>query len=129
MIEDAKRDPDELTTLNSFLDGTGEREAFQAVAIKEVIAWRLAEQIFVLFQWPSASPPNAERLNTATPRCKWRIWTARIRGERRARAATHYTRCAKYPGATTQNVSLRSENETNISQSEALWLRCEMPSL
>jgi antitoxin HicB len=32
-----------FTTLDSFLDGEGTREAFQAVAIKEVLAWQIAE--------------------------------------------------------------------------------------
>lgn len=30
-----------LTTLDSFLEAEGTREAFQAVAIKEVLAWQL----------------------------------------------------------------------------------------
>lgn len=33
----------DLSTLDDFLDGEGVREAFQAVAIKEVLAWRMGE--------------------------------------------------------------------------------------
>jgi antitoxin HicB len=32
-----------LTTLEDFLEGEGTREAFQAVAIKEVLAWQISE--------------------------------------------------------------------------------------
>jgi predicted XRE-type DNA-binding protein len=32
-----------LTTLDEFLDSEGTREAFQAVAIKEVLAWQIEE--------------------------------------------------------------------------------------
>jgi antitoxin HicB len=32
-----------LTTLDGFLEGEGTREAFQAVAIKEVLAWQISE--------------------------------------------------------------------------------------
>jgi antitoxin HicB len=32
-----------LTTLDDFLESEGTREAFQAVAIKEVLAWQISE--------------------------------------------------------------------------------------
>jgi antitoxin HicB len=32
-----------LTTLDEFLESEGDREAFQAVAIKEVLAWQISE--------------------------------------------------------------------------------------
>src|SRR3954470_22912608 len=32
-----------LTTLDDFLEGEGKREEFEAVAIKEVLAWQIAE--------------------------------------------------------------------------------------
>jgi antitoxin HicB len=32
-----------LTTLDDFPEGEGTREPFQAVAIKEVLAWRISE--------------------------------------------------------------------------------------
>jgi antitoxin HicB len=32
-----------FSTLDDFLEGEGTREAFQAVAIKEVLAWQIAE--------------------------------------------------------------------------------------
>jgi antitoxin HicB len=32
-----------LTTLDEFLESEGTREAFQAVAIKEVLAWQISE--------------------------------------------------------------------------------------
>ncbi len=38
-----KRDAKKLTTLESFLEAEGTRDAFQAVAIKEVIAWQIGE--------------------------------------------------------------------------------------
>ena len=38
-----KRKVDELETLDAFLDEEGVRETFQAVAIKEVLAWQIAE--------------------------------------------------------------------------------------
>lgn len=37
------RSTSDLSTLDAFLDEEGVREAFQAVAIKEVLAWRLGE--------------------------------------------------------------------------------------
>ena len=33
----------DLTTLDAFLDEEGSRETFQAVAIKEVLAWQIGE--------------------------------------------------------------------------------------
>lgn len=37
------RSADGFTTLNAFLDSEGTRDAFQAVAIKEVLAWQIGE--------------------------------------------------------------------------------------
>jgi antitoxin HicB len=37
------RSTDELTTLDDFLGEQGTREAFQAVAIKEVLAWQIRQ--------------------------------------------------------------------------------------
>jgi antitoxin HicB len=37
------RDTDGFTNLDDFLDSEGTREAFQAVAIKEVLAWQIEE--------------------------------------------------------------------------------------
>jgi predicted XRE-type DNA-binding protein len=42
-VIEQQRSSDDLTTLDDFLDGEGTREAFQALAIKEVIAWQLAQ--------------------------------------------------------------------------------------
>ncbi|MCC6781063.1 MAG: XRE family transcriptional regulator [Hyphomicrobiales bacterium] len=39
----AKRRVEELTTLDSFLEEEGTREEFEAIAIKEVLAWQIAE--------------------------------------------------------------------------------------
>lgn len=39
----APRDTTGFTTLDDFLDTEGTREVFQAVAIKEVLAWQIAE--------------------------------------------------------------------------------------
>jgi predicted XRE-type DNA-binding protein len=39
----AIRSTDELTTLDSFLAEEGKLEEFEAVAIKEVLAWQIAE--------------------------------------------------------------------------------------
>ncbi len=36
------RSAEDLTTLDSFLEGDGVRDQFQAVAIKEVLAWQIA---------------------------------------------------------------------------------------
>jgi predicted XRE-type DNA-binding protein len=38
-----KRDAKKLTTLDEFLETEGTRDEFQAIAIKEVIAWQIAE--------------------------------------------------------------------------------------
>ncbi len=37
------RSTEGFSTLDDFLEGQGTREAFQAVAIKEVLAWQIAE--------------------------------------------------------------------------------------
>lgn len=37
------RGTDDLTMLDAELDGEGTREVFQAIAIKEVLAWQIAE--------------------------------------------------------------------------------------
>jgi len=37
------RTTDDLTTLDDFLEGEGVRDEFQAVAIKEVLAWQIGE--------------------------------------------------------------------------------------
>jgi antitoxin HicB len=37
------RSTEGFTTLDDFLDGEGSRDAFQAVAIKEVLAWQITE--------------------------------------------------------------------------------------
>lgn len=37
------RTADDLSTLDEFLEGEGVREAFQAVAIKEVLAWQIEQ--------------------------------------------------------------------------------------
>jgi antitoxin HicB len=39
----AARSTDKLTTLDSFLEQEGKLEEFEAVAIKEVLAWQIAE--------------------------------------------------------------------------------------
>ena len=41
MAVSKKRDIKRLTTLDAYLESEGTREAFQAVAIKEAIAWQL----------------------------------------------------------------------------------------
>lgn len=38
-----RRDAGELSTLDALLDEEGTRETFQAVAIKEVLAWQLVQ--------------------------------------------------------------------------------------
>lgn len=40
---DTPRSLDGLTTLDGFLDAEGKLEAFQAVAIKEVLAWQIEQ--------------------------------------------------------------------------------------
>jgi predicted XRE-type DNA-binding protein len=39
----SRRSTDELTTLDDFLQDEGKLEEFEAVAIKEVLAWQIAE--------------------------------------------------------------------------------------
>ena len=39
----APRSPAEFSTLDDFLKGEGKLEKFQAIAIKEVLAWQIAE--------------------------------------------------------------------------------------
>ncbi len=43
MATNEPRSVEGLTTLDSFLDQQGTREAFQAVAVKEVLAWQLRQ--------------------------------------------------------------------------------------
>ena len=38
-----RRSPKGLTSLDDFLDGEGTREEFQAIAIKEVLAWQIEQ--------------------------------------------------------------------------------------
>src|SRR5262245_16716086 len=39
----SRRSTDDLTTLDGFLEEEGKREEFEAVAVKEVLAWQIAE--------------------------------------------------------------------------------------
>jgi antitoxin HicB len=39
------RSTEGFTTLDNFLEGEGTREAFQAVAIKEVLAWQITQEM------------------------------------------------------------------------------------
>ena len=43
MTTDKPRSVEGFTTLDDFLDQQGTREAFQAVAIKEVLAWQIRQ--------------------------------------------------------------------------------------
>jgi predicted XRE-type DNA-binding protein len=43
MKKKQKRSTDDLTTLNDFLKEEGKLEEFEAVAVKEVLAWQIAE--------------------------------------------------------------------------------------
>ncbi len=43
MVPKSPRSSEELTTLDEFLDREGTRAAFQAVAIKEVLAWEIGQ--------------------------------------------------------------------------------------
>lgn len=43
MAKDELRGAEDLTTLDAFLDEQGTRETFQAVAIKEVLAWQIRQ--------------------------------------------------------------------------------------
>ena len=45
MSELALRDPSELTTLDDFLREEGTLEEFQAIAIKEVLAWQIEQEM------------------------------------------------------------------------------------
>jgi antitoxin HicB len=42
-MKKSPRNIEDLTTLDDFLDSEGTREAFQAVAIKEVLSWQIME--------------------------------------------------------------------------------------
>lgn len=41
MTSKKPRSPEDFSTLDEFLDGEGDREAFQAVAVKEVLAFQI----------------------------------------------------------------------------------------
>jgi len=41
--DNAPRSPAGFTTLDAFLDEEGKREVFEAIAIKEVIAWQIEQ--------------------------------------------------------------------------------------
>ena len=43
MKKKRKRSTDDLTTLNDFLKEEGKLEEFEAVALKELLAWQIAE--------------------------------------------------------------------------------------
>jgi predicted XRE-type DNA-binding protein len=43
MKKKQKRSTDDLTTLNDFLKEKGKLEEFEAVAVKEVLAWQIVE--------------------------------------------------------------------------------------
>ncbi len=43
MPDTTPRSPDGFTTLDNFLDAEGVRDQFQAVAIKEVLAWQIGQ--------------------------------------------------------------------------------------
>ena len=43
MTKKTPRNTEDFTTLDSFLETEGVRDAFQAVAIKEVLAWQISE--------------------------------------------------------------------------------------
>jgi antitoxin HicB len=43
MRKKTSRSPKDFTSLDTFLEEEGTREAFQAVAIKEILAWQIAE--------------------------------------------------------------------------------------
>jgi antitoxin HicB len=47
MSEDAKRSAADFSTLDAVLDATGDRDRFQSVAIKEVLAWQIREAMKV----------------------------------------------------------------------------------
>jgi predicted XRE-type DNA-binding protein len=52
----------ELSTLDDFLDAEGKREAFQAVAIKEVLAWQIEQ---AMKQQKLSRRKLAERMGTS----------------------------------------------------------------
>ncbi len=56
------RSTDELTTLDSFLKEEGKLEEFEAVAIKEVLAWQIAE---AMKAQNMSRKRLAERMNTS----------------------------------------------------------------
>lgn len=43
MTSTTPRDPEGLTTLDGFLEEEGVRDTFQAIAIKEVLAWQIGQ--------------------------------------------------------------------------------------
>jgi DNA-binding Xre family transcriptional regulator len=45
MTNKTPRSADDLSTLDDFLAAEGKREAFQAVAVKEVLAWQISEEM------------------------------------------------------------------------------------
>jgi antitoxin HicB len=47
MRKKTSRSPKSFTSLDAFLEEEGTREAFQAVAIKEALAWQIAEAMKV----------------------------------------------------------------------------------
>jgi antitoxin HicB len=58
----AARSTRELTTLDQFLKGVGKLEEFEAVAIKEVLAWQIAE---AMKAQNLSRKRLAERMNTS----------------------------------------------------------------
>lgn len=60
--EPSARRADELSTLDDFLDSEGTREAFQAVAIKEVLAWQIEQ---AMRQQKLSRKKLAERMGTS----------------------------------------------------------------
>jgi predicted XRE-type DNA-binding protein len=56
------RSTDELTTLDSFLKEEGKLEEFEAIAIKEVLAWQIAE---AMKAQKLSRKRLAERMNTS----------------------------------------------------------------
>jgi len=60
--EKTPRGTENLATLDDFLDAEGVRETFQAVAIKEVLAWQIAE---VMKKQNLSRKGLAERMGTS----------------------------------------------------------------
>lgn len=58
----AARSPRALTTLDQFLEDVGKLEEFEAVAIKEVLAWQIAE---AMKAQNLSRKRLAERMNTS----------------------------------------------------------------